>query len=104
MNSNIEKYIKDELKLKLYTTSNLFDNFCNLCEIYTNTECHSIQDIKKYKTNKNKGLMFEIFCKLYLKTFDKYKNVWLYNEFSMDEKRKLNLTKNDYGIDIIGRF
>lgn len=101
MNSNIEKYIKDELKLKLFTTSNLFDDFCNLCEIYTNTECHSIQDIKKYKTNKNKGLMFEIFCKLYLKTFDKYKNVWLYHEFSIDEKRKLNLTKNDYGIDII---
>ena len=97
----LNDFIKNELKRKLFTNTNLFDEFCNLCESFTNKECHSIQDIKKYKNNKNKGILFEHFCKLYFKSLDKYKSVWLYNEFSITEKNKLNLTKNDFGIDII---
>jgi predicted helicase len=51
------------------------------------------------------GKIFEVFTKYYLQTDPKktelYKNVWLYDEVSIEIKEKLRLPSIDHGIDIL---
>jgi superfamily II DNA or RNA helicase len=61
--------------------------------------------IDSSETTKEKGDMFELLTKLYLKINPKYSskfsNVWLYNEVPTNTLKKLNLPTRDMGIDLI---
>ena len=56
-------------------------------------------------TNKEKGDSFEKLTKFFLQNSFEYKsllkNVWLLNEVPSEISKKLNLPKNDQGIDLI---
>lgn len=51
------------------------------------------------------GTLFEHFCKYYylteLTVASDYKNVWLYEEAPQEVKERLNIAKQDHGIDLI---
>lgn len=57
------------------------------------------------KNSKLAGTLFEYFCKYYYLAepivASDYKNVWLYEEVPQEVKEKLNIAKQDHGIDLI---
>ncbi|MFV2069888.1 MAG: DEAD/DEAH box helicase family protein, partial [Pirellulales bacterium] len=57
--------------------------------------------------NKKKGDVFERFVQLYLQNWPEYQlqleEVWLYDEIEVALKRKLNLSDQDRGIDLLAR-
>lgn len=63
-----------------------------------------MQELKDKYNKKIKGDMFEAFCYLYVKNILKHDEIWFYKDFPFELKQKLNLTKNDYGIDLISKI
>jgi len=90
----IQKFIKKHLH-----DNDIFEKVMQ--EILNNTSekiVNNIQDLKEKYNKKKIGDYFEAFCYLYLTKIQKH-NVWFYKDFPF--KDKLNLTKTDYGIDLI---
>ena len=97
---NIDK-IKYIININLSKSGNIFDNFINDFESYQNKQAHTIEELKQKYNKKYIGDLFEAFCYLYIKNILKHDNVWFYKDFPLNSKEELNLTKNDYGIDLI---
>ena len=65
---------------------------------YWNRPCSSMLELRK-RTTKQKGFLFEVFCKMYLE--QKGYTVWLLQECPDNILEDLALTKHDVGIDLI---
>jgi hypothetical protein len=85
---------------------NIFDGCIEAIEIEHGKPVTNLSDLKKREDKKKKGDVWELFCKDWLLASDKYKNVWLFQEWIRycSEKQcstKGLKSKQDNGIDII---
>lgn len=80
---------------------NVFSELDSVFRNYFERSVNSITEMRK-RSEKNKGLMFEVFCKLWLK----YKGyeAFLLSECSKELLDELGLAKQDVGIDIIAKI
>jgi hypothetical protein len=58
---------------------------------------------EKANDKKKKGDLFEAFCYLYIQNVLKHDEVWFYKDFPIELKDKFDLTKNDFGIDLLSK-
>ena len=79
-----------------------FEKFVNFLKDYNDKPCTSIQELKEKNNKKLVGDIFEVFVKLYIKFIMHFEDVWLLKELPDDIRNKLNLQKQDLGIDLIG--
>lgn len=94
MHTNIIKY-------NINKDVNIFDEIIKQIEYEYNKPCHNIQEMKDRANMKRKGDMWEFFCKDWLISTGKYKDVYLLDEFNEIFKHDSKLPKQDNGIDII---
>jgi len=98
----MENYLSQQLAISISKSNvNMVDELINICESYYNKPAHNLYDLKNRNT-KLKGDIFEEFCYRYMKECYQLKQVWFYKDVPSDIIEKLNLTKNDMGIDFIG--
>ena len=65
---------------------------------------HNMSELKEKANNKKKkGDLFEAFCFLYIENVLKHDRVWFYKDFPIELKNQFDLTKNDYGIDLLSK-
>ncbi len=98
-------FIKDHLINKISENItkgvSMEQELLNICNSYYETPVHNLKDMK-LRNKKIKGDIFEYFTQLYLIHIYKLKNVWLLNDLPEKIRNTLQLTKKDYGIDLIG--
>jgi predicted helicase len=94
----LESHIVNELKKYIQEDS---VPLIKICEEYYNRPVHSIADLKKRNT-KSKGDIFECFAKLYMEKVYGLSKVYYYSNVPEEIKKKLKLSKNDMGIDLLG--
>ena len=98
-------FIKDHLINKISENItkgvSMEQELLNICNSYYETPGHNLKDMK-LRNKKIKGDIFEYFTQLYLIHIYKLKNVWLLNDLPEKIRNTLQLTKKDYGIDLIG--
>ena len=82
--------------------TNMLDSMINVCETFYNKPVHNLNELKK-KNNKLKGDIFECFCKLYMINYYKLQDVWFLKDIPEVIRTHLNLRKQDFGIDLVGR-
>jgi hypothetical protein len=85
---------------------NIFDGCVEAIEIEHGRPVTNLCDLKKREDKKKKGDLWEVFCRDWLEASDKYKNVWLFQDWVQycSEKQissKGLKSKQDNGIDII---
>ena len=98
----MEKYLSQHLAISISKSNvEMTDELINICESYYNKPAFNIQELKNRNT-KTKGDIFEEFCYRYMKICYQLDKIWFYKNVPLDIKNKLNLTKNDMGIDFIG--
>jgi hypothetical protein len=102
MNDEIMNHVKNTILSSLYS-ENVFDKFIESCQEYYNKPVHSLQEMKKIKTTKLKGDIFEHFCYLYVKYVMKLNDVWLLKDLPDHIRQQLKLKRTDLGIDIIAK-
>jgi hypothetical protein len=88
-----------------YKNKNKFDCLMQEFENYIEGGvAHNMIELKEKANNKKKkGDLFEAFCFLYIEHVLKHDQVWFYKDFPMELKNKFDLTKNDYGIDLLSK-
>lgn len=104
-NQNIE--LENEIKQCIRkavskTNSSVFESLTDVFKTYFERPSHTIAEIKT-KTTKQKGLIFEIFCKMYLLARG-YHDVWLLSEIPEEVRKYLNMVSFDIGIDLVARI
>ena len=82
--------------------NSVFDKLLIVFRNYFERPSTNMLELRK-KTKRQKGLIFEIFCKMYLKARG-YDDVWLLNEIPQEIKEYLQLPNNDMGIDLVARI
>jgi hypothetical protein len=101
--SQIEKEIKSCIYSSLSRNpDNIFESLNDLFKTHFEKPSNNIIELRK-KTTKQKGLFFEVFCKLFLKMRG-YDDVWLLNEIPSEIIKYLNMETYDVGIDLVARF
>jgi hypothetical protein len=99
----VEKQIKDCVYSALSRSGvNVFHTLNDLFKTHFEKSSTSMVELRR-KTTKEKGLFFEIFCKMYLEMRG-YDDVWLLNEVPGDVIKYLNMETYDVGIDLVARF
>ena len=88
-------------KIYLRSPNNLFDEFVAECQKWYNSPAHTLTEMKTRDNKKIRGDIFEAFSILYLKYVKCYKNVWLLKDLPIETLEKLNMKRQDMGIDII---
>jgi hypothetical protein len=88
-------------KIFLQSPPNLFDQFIIECQKYYEKPAHTLLEIKQRDNKKMKGDIFEEFCVLYMKHVKTYNNVWLLKNVPDEILIKLNMKRQDMGIDLI---
>ena len=88
---------------------NIFDECVKEIELEFGKPVTNLCDLKKREDKKKKGDVWEKFCKEWLIASDKYKTVWLLQEWlsycQSKNQSTLGLkTKQDNGIDLIGEL
>ena len=89
--------IKSSVNSSKYGT--VFERLTDVFKTHFEKSSTNMVELRK-KNTKNKGLIFEVFCKMYLLARGYY-NVWLLNEVPEDVLKYLNLKRRDMGIDLI---
>lgn len=86
-----------------YTNGNRFDYFIEECNTRYNKPVGNLLDMRIRQDRKVRGDFFELFCQRYLQTIYKesFVSVWLWNEIPERIRTRLELNKQDQGIDII---
>jgi hypothetical protein len=93
--------IKSAIRFSLSKSEDqIFESICDRIQCYFERASTSMLELKKNNT-KTKGLIFEIFCKLYLLNRYEYKEVWLLSEVPSEILEALHLKSFDMGIDLI---
>jgi hypothetical protein len=87
----------------------IFDGCVEAIEIEYGRPVTNLCDLKKREDKKKKGDLWEYFCRDWLQSSDKYKNVWLFQDWiSYCSEKQISTkglkTKQDNGIDIIVQF
>lgn len=82
---------------------NIFDRFIQRCQLYYDQPAHSLAEIKLKMNKKLKGDIFEHFCLKYCQTCLCFPEVWLLGDLPEEILKKLNLKRQDFGIDLIAR-
>ena len=77
----------------------VFERLTDVFKTHLEKSSTNMVELRK-KNTKNKGLIFEVFCKMYLLARG-YHDVWLLNEVPQDILKYLNLERRDMGIDLI---
>ncbi len=99
----LEKEIKSCIhKAVSKTNQTVFESLNDVFKTYFERPSHNISEIKT-KTTKQKGLVFEIFCKMYLLARG-YDDVWLLSEIPKEVREYLNMVSFDIGIDLVARM
>jgi hypothetical protein len=85
---------------------NIFDGCVEAIEIEHGRPVTNLCDLKKREDKKKKGDLWEVFCRDWLEASDKYKNVWLFQDWVLycSEKQISSRglkSKQDNGIDLI---
>ena len=97
MKSKLQK----EMSRLIASSDNSATKIINICEDFYNKPVNSLQDMKN-RNLKSKGDIFEYFCQLYMQKCYKLKDVWLLKELPEYIRKELNLSTQDFGIDLIG--
>src|SRR5688572_9277431 len=107
MEDALHKIIKNLIKSYSPTNINtisIFDSFIKELLSYREESAHTITDLnRQLKRNKNKGPLFELFCKKYFQKILKCDDIWLLKECPSEILSELSMTKKDFGIDLILR-
>jgi len=80
---------------------NLWDAFEEECKKFYNEPAHSLTEMRTRDNKKIRGDIFEDFCVMYLTKIKKYDNVWRLPDVPIEVLEKLNMKRQDFGIDII---
>lgn len=96
MNQEFEKMRCLIRKCLKHDTENIFPNFC---EAINQLSCTTIREVNKLK--KEKGTIWEFFCREYIMQNATYSNAMLLKDVDSVTLEKLSLKKIDVGIDII---
>lgn len=80
-----------------------FDYFITQIDNFTHCNASTILEIKQRQSRKRIGDIWELFCKYYLLIVKKVPNVWLLSELPTDIAKSLDLSKTDWGIDLVAR-
>jgi len=95
---NLEKEIKTCIRSAISKSNvDVFESLCDVFRTHFEKPSSSIMEMRK-KTTKQKGLIFEVFCKMYLRS--RGYGVWMLSEVP-EEVLKLGLKRFDMGIDLI---
>lgn len=100
--TEIEEEIKRYIRYSLSSFSindNIFDKIIERIEAYYDKPCTNMLQLRKC-TKQESGNMQEQFCVMYLRAKG-YGECWLLGDTSEEILKELNLTRKDYGIDII---
>lgn len=86
--------------------ADIFDGCVEAIELEHGRPVTNLCDLKKREDKKKKGDLWELFCRDWLESSDKYRNVWLFQDWIVYCSEKghslMGLkTKQDNGIDII---
>lgn len=86
---------------KLLTKSNIniFDEYIKEFEAYFSRTVTSVSEMRLRDNKKVKGDAWELFCRDWLLSTDKYNNVWLLAEYF--QQHNLTGSKQDNGIDLV---
>ncbi len=82
----------------------IFDKFIELCQKHYDKPATNMIELRNKRNKKERGDIFECFCVYYMKYVyfdDTSCNVWLLADIPDEIRERLNLQKNDCGIDII---
>ena len=102
-NLELENEIKQCIRKAVSkSNSSVFECLTDVFKTYFERPSHTIAEIKA-KTTKQKGLIFEIFCKMYLLARG-YHDVWLLSEIPEEVRKYLNMVSFDIGIDLVARI
>ena len=102
-NLELENEIKQCIRKAVSkSNSSVFESLTDVFKTYFERPSHTIAEIKA-KTTKQKGLIFEIFCKMYLLARG-YHDVWLLSEIPEEVRKYLNMVSFDIGIDLVARI
>ena len=102
-NLELENEIKQCIRKAVSkSNSSVFESLTDVFKTYFERPSHTIAEIKT-KTTKQKGLIFEIFCKMYLLARG-YHDVWLLSEIPEEVRKYLNMVSFDIGIDLVARI
>jgi len=83
------------------SNQNVFDALCDVFMTYFEKPSGSMVELRK-ATTKRKGLLFEVFCMMYLQA--KGYEVWMLKECPKEILEQQGLKSFDMGIDLIARF
>tara|TARA_Y100000389_G_scaffold205076_1_gene262770 strand:+ start:7411 stop:8046 length:636 start_codon:yes stop_codon:yes gene_type:complete len=98
----MEKLIQDSYIESLKDNKNTFDILENHISDLNDKPCNNLYELRQKQNNKKqKGDLFEEFCKIYLTKINKYTNVWLLKEVPENILNNLCLKRLDMGIDLI---
>ena len=85
----------------LKTPINLWDEFEAECRRVYESPAHSFVEMRTRDNKKIRGDIFEDFCVVYLQKISGYTNVWRLADVPSDLLEKLDMKRQDFGIDII---
>lgn len=98
----IQLWIKTKIVEKSHNqTICIFDEFVNFCSNYYDKPATTMREIRLKRNSKAVGDVFEHFCYLYLAYKIGYSEVYLLSDVPTDVKQKLDLPKQDFGIDLV---
>ena len=99
---NIKKELVSCIKAAVSKSNgNVFQNLQTVFTVYFNKPCNNMVELKK-KNTRQKGLVFEVFCMMYLQA--KGYEVWMLSECPPEILEQQGLKSFDMGIDLIARF
>ena len=83
-------------------SNNIFDKLVIDIETYFTRPVTTIKDLKDRESKRQKGLVWEQFCLLWLRAHDQYLNVWTWAETPSEILRYFGITQRmDNGIDLV---
>ena len=97
----LKSELQKEMSKLIASSDNSANKIISICEDFYNKPVNNLQDMKN-RNLKSKGDIFEYFCQLYMQKCYKLKDIWLLKEIPDDIKKELNITSQDFGIDLIG--
>jgi hypothetical protein len=105
MSEQAKQTIKELIAKNMQTENNKFDFLMQEIEKYIEgATAHNMTELKEKANNKKKkGDLFEAFCFLYMETVLNHEQVWFYKDFPKELKDQFDLTKNDFGIDLLSK-
>lgn len=100
---DLENDIKSCIRMAISKTdSQVFQSLNDVFKTHFEKPCNNITEIRT-KNTRQKGLVFEVFCKMYLLARG-YDNVWMLSELPSELRTYLSVGTFDIGIDLIARI